>query len=70
MSRLYGIMGGFHLKEIDHQTTETIRFLKENKLKHILPSHCTDLPALSAFFENFGIAFVSTGSIFKSDLRQ
>ncbi len=64
INRLYGIMGGFHLKEINHQTKETIRYLKENKLKHVLPSHCTDLPALSAFYESFGMALVKTGKIY------
>jgi len=56
-------MGGFHLKEIDLQTKETIRYLKENNVKHILPSHCTELPALSAFYENFGIRQIKTGDI-------
>jgi len=65
INKLYGIMGGFHLKEINHQTKETIRYIKENKLKHVLPSHCTDLPALSAFYESFGMALVKTGDIFK-----
>jgi 7,8-dihydropterin-6-yl-methyl-4-(beta-D-ribofuranosyl)aminobenzene 5'-phosphate synthase len=64
INRLYGIMGGFHLKEINHQAMETISYLKENKLKHVLPTHCTDLPALSAFFENFGMQLVKTGKIF------
>ena len=63
--KLYGIMGGFHLKDINLQTQETIRYLKENKLKHVYPSHCTDLPALSAFYENFSMALVKTGNIFK-----
>ena len=65
VSSLYGIMGGFHLKEINHQTKETIRYLKENKLKHVLPSHCTDLPALSAFYESFGMSLVKTGNCYK-----
>ncbi len=63
INNLYGIIGGFHLKEINHQTKETIRYLKENKLKHILPSHCTELPALSSFYNTFGIKLVKTGDI-------
>ena len=51
INNLYGIMGGFHLKENNNQTKETIRYIKDNKLKHVLPSHCTDLPALSAFYK-------------------
>ncbi len=64
INNLYGIMGGFHLKENNNQTKETIRYIKDNKLKHVLPSHCTDLPALSAFYENFGNALVKTGNIY------
>ena len=63
VDKLYGIMGGFHLKEINHQTKETIKYLRENNVKYILPSHCTELPALSAFYESFGIRQVKTGDI-------
>jgi len=65
ISTLYGIMGGFHLKENNRQTKETILYIKENNLKHVLPSHCTDLPALSAFYEVFGIKQVKSGDIFE-----
>ncbi len=65
INTLYGIMGGFHLKEIDLQTKNTIRYLKENKLKHILPSHCTELPALSAFYKTFKSKQVKTGDKFE-----
>ncbi len=64
INKLYGIIGGFHLKEINNQTKETIRYIKENKLKHVLPSHCTDLPALSDFYGSFGMALVKTGNIY------
>jgi 7,8-dihydropterin-6-yl-methyl-4-(beta-D-ribofuranosyl)aminobenzene 5'-phosphate synthase len=60
---IYGVMGGFHLKEIDLQTKMTIRYLKENNVRHILPSHCTELPALSVFYENFEIRQIKTGDI-------
>jgi 7,8-dihydropterin-6-yl-methyl-4-(beta-D-ribofuranosyl)aminobenzene 5'-phosphate synthase len=63
VSTLYGILGGFHLKDINTQTKETIRYLKENNLKHILPSHCTELPALSAFYDSFGIKLTKTGDV-------
>jgi 7,8-dihydropterin-6-yl-methyl-4-(beta-D-ribofuranosyl)aminobenzene 5'-phosphate synthase len=61
---LHGIMGGFHLKERSLQTRETIKYLKDNKLNHVYPSHCTDLPALSLFYETFGNTLVKTGNIF------
>jgi 7,8-dihydropterin-6-yl-methyl-4-(beta-D-ribofuranosyl)aminobenzene 5'-phosphate synthase len=62
-NRIYGIIGGFHLKEINHQTRETVRYLKENKVKYVLPSHCTELPSLSVFYKSFGMEQVKTGDI-------
>jgi 7,8-dihydropterin-6-yl-methyl-4-(beta-D-ribofuranosyl)aminobenzene 5'-phosphate synthase len=63
-NKLYGIMGGFHLKKKDQQTMETINYLKNNNVQHIFPSHCTALPALSAFYDNFKINQLTTGQIF------
>ena len=34
-------IGGFHLKEIDDQTKKTIKYMKDNNIKHILAAHCT-----------------------------
>jgi len=64
VNKINGIMGGFHLKDNDYQTKETVRYLQENNTTHILPSHCTELPALSAFYESFGIRQVKTGDKF------
>ena len=61
--KVFGIMGGFHLKEIDHQTKETIGYLKKNKINHIFPSHCIELPALSSLYDNFRIRQLKTGDI-------
>jgi len=62
-NKIYGIMGGFHLKKADRQTKETISYLKNNAVKHIYPSHCTALPALSAFYQIFKINLIKTGDI-------
>jgi 7,8-dihydropterin-6-yl-methyl-4-(beta-D-ribofuranosyl)aminobenzene 5'-phosphate synthase len=58
---IYGIIGGFHLKEDDHQTIETINYLKDKKVTHVLPSHCTTGPALAMFRNTFGARTVRTG---------
>jgi 7,8-dihydropterin-6-yl-methyl-4-(beta-D-ribofuranosyl)aminobenzene 5'-phosphate synthase len=62
--RIWGIMGGFHLKEENRQTRETIKYLKDKNVKHIIPSHCTALPALAAFYNAFGIEQVKTGNMY------
>lgn len=59
--KIRAVMGGFHLKHKNEQTQETIRYLKEQDIKAVYPSHCTELPALSAFYESFGIQHVKAG---------
>lgn len=61
--RIYGIMGGFHLKENNRQTKETIKYLGEKGVKYVYPSHCTALPALCAFHSVFGMKQVKTGDV-------
>jgi 7,8-dihydropterin-6-yl-methyl-4-(beta-D-ribofuranosyl)aminobenzene 5'-phosphate synthase len=65
IDKIYGIMGGFHLKENDLQTRETISYLNDKGVSHVLPSHCTSGPALQAFRTAFGSPEVVTGSIFE-----
>lgn len=62
-SRIFGIIGGFHLKENNRQTHETITYLKDNKVKHIYPSHCTALPVLVEFYKQFGIREVKVSDV-------
>lgn len=64
ISKIYGVIGGFHLKEKDRQTTETIKYLKSTGAEYVLPSHCTELPALSAFHEEFGMKQVKAGDVY------
>ncbi len=63
ISRVKGVLGGFHLKYDNEQTRQTIDYLKAQKVERVLPSHCTELPALAAFYQAFGIQQVKTGSI-------
>ncbi|NMC39098.1 MAG: MBL fold metallo-hydrolase [Bacteroidales bacterium] len=64
ISKIHGVMGGFHLKEKDLQTAETKKYLRSTGAEHVLPSHCTELPALSAFHEEFGLKQVKTGYVY------
>lgn len=65
ISKIEAVIGGFHLKKQNRQTKETINYFKENKIKELFPSHCTDLPALSAFYNEFKTTQVKTGMIFE-----
>lgn len=63
VNSIYGVVGGFHLKRNDRQTQETVNFLKEHNVKHVYPSHCTEMPALLAFYSAFNISQIKTGDI-------
>lgn len=58
------VIGGFHLKKQDNQTKKTIDWFKKNNVQRLLPSHCTQLPALAMFYNEFKIEHVKTGMIF------
>ncbi|MBN2349181.1 MAG: MBL fold metallo-hydrolase [Bacteroidales bacterium] len=62
--QIAGVMGGFHLKEINRQTRETINYLKFHNAKHILPAHCTSLPVVNEFISIFNGQQVKTGERF------
>ncbi len=62
-TQVYGVIGGFHLKENNLQTQKTIEYFKQLRISKIYPSHCTALPALSAFYQNFKIKQVLSGNI-------
>lgn len=55
------VMGGFHLKQNNQQTQQTIAYLKNLNIEHVYPSHCTELPALVAFYKAFNISQLKTG---------
>ena len=57
------VLGGFHLKEQNEQTRKTIAYFKTNKIEQIFPSHCTELPALAAFYNEFHIRQLKTGMV-------
>jgi len=63
ISKADTVIGGFHLKEQDEQTIKTIEYFKEEGIRKVYPSHCTELPALAAFYNEFKNRQVKTGMI-------
>ncbi|MDD3280952.1 MAG: MBL fold metallo-hydrolase [Bacteroidales bacterium] len=63
INKIEAVIGGFHLKKKDEQTLQAIEYLKNINVKKIYPAHCTELPALSLFFDVFHIKQVKTGLI-------
>jgi 7,8-dihydropterin-6-yl-methyl-4-(beta-D-ribofuranosyl)aminobenzene 5'-phosphate synthase len=64
ISKIKAVVGGFHLKEQNRQMLQTIEYFKKKKVKKLLPSHCTELPALAAFYESFPFQQIKTGMVF------
>jgi 7,8-dihydropterin-6-yl-methyl-4-(beta-D-ribofuranosyl)aminobenzene 5'-phosphate synthase len=63
ISEIMAVIGGFHLKHADEQTRQTIRYFKEEKISRVIPSHCTELPALAAFYSEFNFRQLKTGQV-------
>jgi len=63
INKVYGVIGGFHLKKNDTQTQKTIEYFKNLEIQKIYPSHCTALPALAAFHQTFNTKQVLSGDI-------
>jgi 7,8-dihydropterin-6-yl-methyl-4-(beta-D-ribofuranosyl)aminobenzene 5'-phosphate synthase len=67
VDKVYGVMGGFHLKQNNKQTQETIAWLQALNVQVVLPSHCTALPALAAFYNVFGGEQIKAGTLYTFD---
>lgn len=66
--KVYGVIGGFHLKKANAQTKETISFLRQLNIQHLIPCHCTELPAMALFWQEFRIRELRCGDIIDFDL--
>jgi len=65
IKKVKAVIGGFHLKENNWQTEKTIQYFRAQEIRNVLPSHCTQLPALAAFYNEFKMEQVKTGMVFK-----
>ncbi len=67
-SKVFAVMGGFHLLGDRVQLLKTIEYFKQNPVDHLYPMHCTDLASLSEFHRAFGIQKLCAGDtiIFRS----
>ena len=60
-TRVYGVIGGFHLFEIDERLDKTIQYLKENNIKWLYPCHCVSLKAKIEMAKQLSIQEVGVG---------
>ena len=60
-TRILGVIGGFHLFEIDDRLKSTIKYLKENNIKYLYPCHCISLNAKIEMAKELDIQEVGVG---------
>lgn len=58
---IYGVIGGFHLLEVDERLDKTINYLKENNIKLLYPCHCVSLKAKIEMAKRLDINEVGVG---------
>lgn len=59
--RIYGIIGGYHLFNVDERLMKTIEYFKENKVELIYPCHCVSLLAKMEMGKHLDIREVGVG---------
>lgn len=64
-SNVYGVIGGFHLTEIDERLQQTIDYLKNIGTEYVMPSHCTSDDVRAIFRNEFFSPEVKTGLAFE-----
>lgn len=60
-NRIYGVIGGFHLFEVNARLDKTIDYLKENNIKLLYPCHCVSLKAKIEMAKRLDINEVGVG---------
>lgn len=59
--RVIGIIGGFHLFEVNEQVEKTIDYLKQNNLKELYPCHCTSFEVRAEIHKTIKVKEVGVG---------
>ena len=59
--RVLGVIGGFHLFEVNDQLQETIQYLKNNKIDLMYPCHCTSFKVRAEIHKVIPVEEVGVG---------
>ncbi len=60
-NRIYGVIGGFHLFDVDERLEKTINYLLENNIQLLYPCHCVSLNAKIEMAKKLDIKEVGVG---------
>ena len=61
--RIYGVIGGYHLFNVDERLRKTIQYFKNNKVELIYPCHCVSLAAKIEMGKALDIKEVGVGLV-------
>ncbi len=64
-NRILAALGGFHLKYDNEVTRRVVECFVKMEVEKAYPSHCTELPALVRFYEQYKNNFVRSGDVFR-----
>ena len=59
--RIIGVLGGFHLFEVDEQTRKTIAYLEGCNIKQFYPCHCVSLTVKAEMMKSLPVTEVGVG---------
>lgn len=60
-NRVLGVIGGFHLFNVDNQVEKTIEYLDNNKIAELYPCHCTSFSVRAEMYKTLDIKEVGVG---------
>lgn len=60
-NRIMGILGGFHLFDVNDRLTKTIQYLKSCHVQNLYPCHCVSLLAKAAMLKQLPVKEVGVG---------
>lgn len=60
-NRVIGIIGGFHLFEVNEQVQKTIDYLVQNNIKELYPCHCTSFLVRAEIHKKLPVKEVGVG---------
>ncbi len=61
--KVFAVIGGFHLKEVDEIAMKTIAYLKKQRIERIYPSHCVDESVIQEFEQKLGAKRIRSGDV-------
>lgn len=60
-NRVLGVIGGFHLFEVNERVHKTIDYLKKNNIKELYPCHCTSFAVRAEIHNTIPVKEVGVG---------